>query len=255
MKNRVGISLILLGLFFSFNCYSQKDSLVKPIIYKELEYKPLNINTLIIPVAFIAYGFSTPLVRQFHNLDINTHLELKEDFPGFNFKGDDYLRYAPIAAVYGLNIAGVTSKHKFIDRTALLLISTAMMTTATDLTKGSTNRLRPNGANDHSFPSGHTAMAFMAAEFMHQEYKDESVWYSVIGYSAAVATGTLRLYNEAHWFSDVVAGAGYGILSTKIAYWAYPFVKDKLFNGKANNTVLVPLHQHGLTGLTYMRKF
>jgi hypothetical protein len=255
MKTRLGCSLIILGLFFSLNCYSQQDAQVNPIIYKELEYKPLKTNTMIVPMAFIVYGFSSPHIRQFQKLDIDTHLELQEDYPGFSFNGDDYLRYAPIVAVYGLDLTGLNSKHKFTDRTALLLISTAIMTTTTDLTKGATNRLRPNGANDHSFPSGHTAMAFMAAEFMHQEYKDQSAWYTVLGYSAAVATGSLRLYNGAHWFSDVVAGAGYGILSTKIAYWAYPFVKEKLFNGKTNNTVLVPMHQNGLTGFTYIRKF
>ncbi|MEJ5960843.1 phosphatase PAP2 family protein [Pedobacter immunditicola] len=255
MKTRVGSSLILLGLVFSLNCYSQKDAQVNPTIYKELTYKPLKTNAIIIPMAFVVYGFSSPQVRQLHNLDVNTHTELQEDFPSFSFKGDDYLRYVPIAAVYGLDLAGVNSKHNFTDRTAMLLISTAMMGATTDLTKGATNRLRPNGANDHSFPSGHTAMAFMAAEFMHQEYKDESVWYTVIGYSAAIATGGLRLYNGAHWFSDVVAGAGYGILSTKITYWAYPFVKEKLFKGKSNNTVLVPMHQNGLTGFTYIRKF
>jgi len=255
MKTRAGISLISLGLFFSLNCYSQNDSWVNPVIYKEPEYKPLKISAVIVPVAFIAYGFSSPYIRQLHNLDINTHTELQEHFPGFSFKADDYLRYAPIAAVYGLDLAGINSKHNFTDRTAMLLISTAIMGATTGITKGATNRLRPNGENDHSFPSGHTAIAFMAAEFMHQEYKDESVWYTVIGYSAAVATGTLRLYNGAHWLSDVVAGAGYGILSTKITYWAYPFVKEKWFNGKANNTVLVPMHQNGLTGFTYIRNF
>jgi membrane-associated phospholipid phosphatase len=56
----------------------------------------------------------------------------------------------------------------------------------------------------------------MCAEFMHQEYKDQSVWYSIAGYTAATATGVLRMYNVRHWFSDVVAGAGIGILGTKL---------------------------------------
>jgi membrane-associated phospholipid phosphatase len=45
----------------------------------------------------------------------------------------------------------------------------------------------------------------------------------------ATATGFLRMYNDKHWFSDVMAGAGIGILSTKIAYWLYPLLKNVIF--------------------------
>ena len=37
------------------------------------------------------------------------------------------------------------------------------------------------------------------------------------------------MYNNRHWLTDVAAGAGIGILSTKIAYWLYPFLNSKLF--------------------------
>jgi len=30
------------------------------------------------------------------------------------------------------------------------------------------------------------------------------------------------MQHNRHWFSDIVAGAGIGILSTKLTYWAYP---------------------------------
>ena len=74
-----------------------------------------------------------------------------------------------------------------------------------------------------AFPSGHTATAFVAAEFIQQEFKDASPWYGFAGYTVATATGTLRMLKNAHWFSDVVAGAGVGILTTKLTYLAYPF--------------------------------
>jgi len=44
------------------------------------------------------------------------------------------------------------------------------------------------------------------------------------GYAVAAATGILRLYNNKHWFSDVVAGALIGILSARLAY--------RMFSGK-----------------------
>ncbi|SMC81577.1 phosphatase PAP2 family protein [Pedobacter nyackensis] len=254
-KFQLKISLILLVLVSAVRVQGQTtDSVPVKAVYSEVRYKPIQYKALIVPAAFMAYGFSAPYIKPLKKLDDDTNYELREDHPRFGFHVDDYLRYAPIAAVYGLDLTGVKSKHNFVDRTAMLLLSTAIAGGSTFITKNITSRTRPNGLDNHSFPSGHSSMAFMAAEFMHQEYKDQSPWYSILGYSMAVTTATLRLYNGAHWFSDVVAGAGYGVLSTKISYWAYPFIKDKLFHNKANHTVLVPFHQEGHTGLTFVRK-
>lgn len=77
---------------------------------------------------------------------------------------------------------------------------------------------------------------------------------SFLGYAGATATGVLRLYNGAHWVSDVVAGAGYGILSTKISYLIYPVLKRMIFNQKPVNHVILPVHHSSYTGmaLTYI---
>jgi membrane-associated phospholipid phosphatase len=81
------------------------------------------------------------------------------------------------------------------------------------------NRERPNGSNRRSFPSGHTATAFIAAEFLHQEFGHLSPWISIAGYTTASATAYLRLYNNEHWLGDVLAGAAIGMASTKLVYW------------------------------------
>jgi membrane-associated phospholipid phosphatase len=101
--------------------------------------------------------------------------------------------------------------------------------------KSITNRERPDGSNHLSFPSGHTATAFVAAEFLHQEYGCKSVWIDIAGYGTAAFVGVARVYKNRHWLSDVVAGAGVGILTTKGVYWVYPRLKMKWF-GK---------HEHG----------
>jgi membrane-associated phospholipid phosphatase len=49
--------------------------------------------------------------------------------------------------------------------------------------------------------------------------------------SFAVFTGVYRMLNDKHWFSDVVAGAGIGILSTEAAYWLYPKINN-ILSGK-----------------------
>lgn len=35
----------------------------------------------------------------------------------------------------------------------------------------------------------------------------------------ATATGLMRMANNKHWLSDVMVGAGIGILSTEFGYW------------------------------------
>ena len=39
-----------------------------------------------------------------------------------------------------------------------------------------------------------------------------SPWYAVGGYAVATFTGVMRVLNNRHWISDVLSGAGIGIL-------------------------------------------
>ena len=57
-----------------------------------------------------------------------------------------------------------------------------------------------------------------------------------------------KLLHFKHWFSDVVTGAGIGILSTKLAYIAYPIVKRHLSGSKGSKLMLVPSYQRGFLG-------
>ena len=127
-----------------------------------------------------------------------------------------------VALVYGLNLVGIHGKNTFVDRTLIFVMAEGMMSLSTFGLKKVTHRLRPDGSNYYSFPSGHTANAFLGTEFMTQELGDKSIGYSVVGYGFATATGILRIYNRDHWFSDVVAGDGFGILSAKAAYLLIP---------------------------------
>ncbi|MGV3706695.1 MAG: phosphatase PAP2 family protein [Arcticibacter sp.] len=85
---------------------------------------------------------------------------------------------------------------------------------------------------------------------MHQEYKDQAPLLGYAGYPLAALTGALRLTHNKHWFSDVVGGAGVGILSTKISYAAYPWLKEKLFHTKSHATIL-PYRANGTVGIMF----
>ncbi len=137
-------------------------------------------------------------------------------------KVDDYLQYAPMVVAYGTYFAGWKGQHKLLDRTILLAMSAATMTIAVNVSKRLFKEQRPDTGAKNSFPSGHTATAFMGAEFLWQEYRTSHPWLGYTGYAMAALTGYLRMHNERHWINDVVAGAAVGMLSTKFAYWLYP---------------------------------
>jgi hypothetical protein len=77
---------------------------------------------------------------------------------------------------------------------------------------------RPDGSNNHSFPSSHTAAAFAGASLLHREYGARYPWISVAGYSVAAYTGISRILHNRHSAGDVLVGAGIGALSTDVGY-------------------------------------
>ncbi|MBN9380621.1 MAG: phosphatase PAP2 family protein [Chitinophagaceae bacterium] len=214
--------------------------------------KPFPVQKFLLPTALVAYGFAGLHVSGLQHLNKTVKDEIYDDRPHAPLHLDNYLMFVPAAAVYGLNAAGIKGKHNFKDRTILLLMSQLFTNSAVFALKGQTRVLRPDGSAYNSFPSGHTAVAFANAEFMRLEYKDVSPWYGVAGYAAATATGVLRMYNNKHWLNDVVAGAGFGIAGTRLAYWLYPKLQHSLFKGSPG-TVLMPSYQSGSYGLSFAK--
>ncbi len=91
---------------------------------------------------------------------------------------------------------------------------------------------RPTGG-PRSFPSGHTASAFMGAEFIRKEYG----WgWGVPAYLTASWVGYSRVETENHYWRDVIAGALIGIASN------HDFSGIKLRHGELSigPTMMVP---------------
>lgn len=167
--------------------------------------------------------------------------ERNEIAPNFHTTVDNYLMHAPVFVVYGLNMAGVKGKHDFRNRTILLVKSEMIMAALVFSTKSLTNVARPDNSDHFSFPSGHTAQAFATATFMSKEYGDQSVWYSVGAYSMATAVGAFRILNNRHWVSDVMTGAGIGILSTNLAYLTHRYK----WKNKNSDLTIIPTYAKG----------
>lgn len=224
----------------------------KPIS-KERLYFPY--RSLVIPSFMIAYGFTTLSSDGLKDLNEGIQDGALGDEPHKKIHIDNYLQFAPAAAVYALNLAGIKGKNNFRDKSILYLISNVFLNVSVNVIKKSSHVQRPDASSYTSFPSGHTAEAFASAEFLRQEYKDVSPWYGVAGYAVATATGLLRIYNNKHWMSDVVAGAGVGIASTKFAYWLYPKIRRAFFRHKSMNTMVMPYYQNHAIGLSMSHQF
>ncbi len=155
--------------------------------------------------------------------------------PNFKVGYDDYLQYAPAATVYGLKLAGVKGRNNIGRATLSYGASMLIMGVIVNSIKYTAKVERPDGSSRNSFPSGHTASAFTNASFLHKEYGDVNPLYSIGGYSAATFTGLGRNLNNRHWISDVLAGAGIGIISTELGY----FFIDKIYKNKGDNLGLL----------------
>lgn len=206
----------------------------KPMMYHEKMYQ-FSYKKLIVPTAFIGYGVLSLSSDALKNLNRSTQYEIGEH-QSKHIKLDNYTQYLPAVLVYGYNLAGIKGKHNFKERTIIYgtsqLISAAFVLPLKHIVKEE----RPDGTNHLSFPSGHTAAAFSSAQFLFREYKDDNFWLSLSGYPIAIFTGVYRTLNDKHWVGDVVAGAGFGILSTELSYWLFPVVNG-LFNKKENKSV------------------
>lgn len=149
-----------------------------------------------------------------------------------NTYADDYIQYLPIASVYGLSLLGAKAKHDYIDRTMVLVVSAATMAAMVNTIKYTVKEPRPHNPDvRNSFPSGHTATAFMGAEIVREEYG----WgYGAAAYGISTLIGIARIYNDRHWFNDILAGAGIGILSARIGYWLLPYT-SRIFKKKKSS--------------------
>jgi membrane-associated phospholipid phosphatase len=156
------------------------------------------------------------------------------------------LQHSPIVIVYGLNWLGVKGKNDFANRTAILIKSELMLGILTFSLKRITAVPRPDTKELTSFPSGHTAQAFAAATFMAREYGHKNIWYSIGAYTVATGVGAMRVMNNRHWVSDVLVGAGIGILSTNLAYLTHQYRWGK--KNKGGQTIVMPSYD-GQTGM------
>jgi membrane-associated phospholipid phosphatase len=159
----------------------------------------------------------------------------------------------PIAELYIADLAGIKSKNHWFDQTKYLGFSNIISAGLTLGLKHLTQKTGPNKL-PFSFPSGHTTFAFTNATVLYNEFSESYPLLAYSGYAFATTTGTLRLMHNEHWLSDVLLGAGIGIMAAHLVYYIEPL---KNFNPflKSENITLTPLIKENRYGLYFGYQF
>lgn len=193
---------------------------------------------LIVPSVLIATGSIGVCNGWFHSVNRDVKDNMTEWRKNKYVKVDDYLQYLPVAANVGLGLTGIKARHPLRERVACTATAYLVMGIMVNVTKRAVGEKRPDTNARNSFPSGHTATAFMGAELVRKEYGNAA---GLCAYAVATSVTVMLLYNNRHWLNDIIAGAGMGIMSAKIGFWLLPWEK-RLFgwDKKKNDAALLP---------------
>lgn len=223
---------LLIALFFTL-IFKGNAQLKDSIAVTENQGK-LNYKQFIAPAALIGGGFL--LLRTPANE--NLQKEIRSVFGNdFHTKADNYLQYAAILELYGGRYLGYKPKNDIAHQTINVVISNSIMCSVILTMKHTFKVERPDLSNNCSFPSGHTGTAFTNAALLFYEYKEANIWYASSGFLFATATGVLRIANNKHYASDVLAGAGIGLgVGLVVSYWS-PFKTLTFGKNKTHATI------------------
>jgi hypothetical protein len=241
------VQILIVSLFFLYSvcCSAQvpvADSIV--VVKQQPQWKKL-----LMPGAFITAGAFFSGANK--GVDKTVRDWRNRHYPNFNSKLDDYLQYAPAPLVFIMDAMGAEARNNWQQQGWLLVKAELLMLLTVEPVKRLTAKVRPNGSSYRSFPSGHTAQAFVAAHFFNKEYGHKYPWLSAGMYSIAATTAVLRVLKDRHWITDVVAAAGFGMLCTEISYLTQCRSKK---NHLAKNMLLMPSYQNGNMAITMLYK-
>lgn len=139
------------------------------------------------------------------------------------------------------------SADRYLQDSLLLSLQSLIITQVyTGFFKSTVARTRPRYSSDNpfergeggrSFFSGHAAGSWAVMTVLAARYPD----YSLPFYGLAASVAGSRIYEDAHWFSDVLLGSfvGYGVGKLTI----------KMNNGLDDEVLLVPVLEKNLAGI------
>lgn len=253
MKLKVVLILILSILFSPVAKAGEKVDSIS--LNSQYSFKA---KQLILPGCLILTGASSFFFNPMKGLETSVQHAMSDLRGSHNSVSiDEYLRFAPTATNFILHFSGAKCNY---DIKETLLAEATSFITMYALTQGlkyATHKIRPDGSDSHSFPSGHVATVFCGAESLRTNCGN---WWGLAGYAMATGVAFCRLYNNRHWLGDVIGAAGVGILSARIGYWLVPWEKKILrLDKKKTDTSFAALPtydtQHNAPGLAFALQF
>ena len=225
------ISSVVLTAPELLSAQTTEPGFLKTIFNKELANEKYGVYTPLkefewTTVPLVAFGFIAKGNKK------NFRAARNNFIPSYKNRFDDNLQLVPVGVSTILNVAGYQGRSKTGRYFANTALSYAWCALFVNSIKYTAKEMRPDGSTANSFPSGHTATAFTAATILHKEYGlTRSPWWSILGYGCATTTGIMRTLNNRHWISDVLVGAGIGVISTDLGY----MIGDMIFKKKGIN--------------------
>jgi membrane-associated phospholipid phosphatase len=200
--------------------FGQAQSLKDKGMWVEEGYR-FRVTNLVVPATLITVGTIGTAVKGWNDFGLferSTTVKVGNGKLWADWVAS-YAEYPAFGWVFVCDLIG-REQHHWKDQVMLTLLSEMLNGAIVTGLKYGLNKERPKGTT-YSFPSGHTANAFLGAHVAFKEIKNYSPWLAGVGYAMAIAVGASRVYDNWHWLADVAAGAGIGILSVELAYLLY----------------------------------
>jgi hypothetical protein len=174
-------------------------------------------------------GIGGGLAAAAHPADSSFNVRLRSHYDAVNtaFAPGKYVGDTPeqVALSLGAYMYGRAFNQPKVSHLGMDLIQAQLLTEMlVEPLKFATGRLRPDGSNHQSFPSGHAAVTFATATVIERHLGWRK---SLLGYTIASYVAASRLHDNRHYLSDVVFGAAVGSIAGRTVvhhpsdYWAF----------------------------------
>lgn len=203
-----------------------------------------------VAAAAVGASFLDEPINEFFEKNQSKVLDPFADFG--DFMGQPEYQGPFLLGFWGL---GLATRNEWIRETSTMMAaSMAASGLIQSFSKEAAGRARPSrgtgntdfkpfgGKNYHSFPSGHTMLALSSAWIMARQV--EPMALKVTFYAIPTIVGWSRLYDNAHWFSDILLGSALGIATAEAVIQYYKNIR-KDSDSQAGLTILP--NQNGLS--------